>query len=390
MKNLFTLLFVLHLSFAMLAQESAGIQFEHLSWEETMKKAQEEDKIIFVDAYTTWCGPCKWMTANVFPTEEVGSYYNATFVNLKMDMEKGEGLDFARKYKVRAYPSLLFINGEGELVHQAIGSRAPEDFLDLGHAAMDPDRQAGALMKKYEAGDRSPEFLRKYARAMKESRLADADEAVNTYLDTQKDWTALDNTKFIFDMAPSDKIDHKLTKYIADNKDHFYQVIGQEDVDGKLKMAVLYSVMRQRITDLSKVEAAFAKLFPEQGKQFAAEWNLQQLSRSPSSKDQFLDAAVDYFKKYEADNWNFYNSIAWSVYEMTEDAAYLTEAAKWAEKSVALESNYYNNDTAAAIHLKLKNKAKGIKYAQEAIKLGKKDGEDTSATEDLLKQLNEL
>lgn len=83
-----------------------GIEFFHGTWEEVKAKAKEADKLVFVDAYTTWCGPCKRMAANIFPLPEVGEFYNANFINYKLDMEKGEGPDFARKYGVRAIPPL--------------------------------------------------------------------------------------------------------------------------------------------------------------------------------------------------------------------------------------------------------------------------------------------
>jgi len=95
MKYLFTLLFALALTINIEAQDT-GIQFVHTDWETTLKKAKEEDKLIFVDCYTDWCGPCKWMSANVFPDEKVAALYNDKFINVKINMEKGEGILFAK------------------------------------------------------------------------------------------------------------------------------------------------------------------------------------------------------------------------------------------------------------------------------------------------------
>ena len=86
-----------------------GMQFETGSFEEIKAKAKKENKLIFLDAYTTWCGPCKWMAKTVFTNDTVAQYYNANFINAKIDMEKGEGIELAKKYAVRCYPNLLMV-----------------------------------------------------------------------------------------------------------------------------------------------------------------------------------------------------------------------------------------------------------------------------------------
>ena len=89
---------------------SQGIQFETGSWKEVLQKAKQENKLVFVDLYTTWCGPCKKMAAETFPQQTVGDYFNKNFVNYKIDAEKGEGPGLAGKYEVSAYPTLVFVN----------------------------------------------------------------------------------------------------------------------------------------------------------------------------------------------------------------------------------------------------------------------------------------
>lgn len=97
---------------------SQGIQFESGTWTDALKKAKSQNKLIFLDAYASWCGPCKKMTQNIFPNKNVGDFYNANFINTKIDMEIGGGPTIAARYKVDAYPTLLFINGDGQLIHK--------------------------------------------------------------------------------------------------------------------------------------------------------------------------------------------------------------------------------------------------------------------------------
>ena len=79
------------------AQTTTGIKFFEGSWEEVLAEAKKQNKPVFVDAYTSWCGPCKWMAKNIFTLESIGEFFNKNFVNYKFNMEKGEGPAFARK-----------------------------------------------------------------------------------------------------------------------------------------------------------------------------------------------------------------------------------------------------------------------------------------------------
>jgi len=112
--------------------DEEGIQFTEASWASVLKKAKAENKIIFLDAYASWCGPCKMLQKNVFTKKEVGDYFNKQFVNVKMDMEKGEGPMLTQRYPLDAYPTLFFIDGNGKIVKKVIGYQKPEELLSIG------------------------------------------------------------------------------------------------------------------------------------------------------------------------------------------------------------------------------------------------------------------
>lgn len=105
------------------------IDFFHAPFAEVLAKAKEEKKLIFMDCYTSWCGPCRMMANQVFTRPEVGKYFNAHFVNTKVDMERGEGKDLAKKYGVNAFPTLLILDGEGNVVSKSVGALSPEKLL---------------------------------------------------------------------------------------------------------------------------------------------------------------------------------------------------------------------------------------------------------------------
>jgi thioredoxin 1 len=109
-----------------------GIQFTEASWREILKKAKAEKKVIFLDAYASWCGPCKMLQKTVFTKKEVGDFYNSKFINVKMDMEKGEGPALSQVYPLEAYPTLLFIDGNGRVLKKFIGAPKAEELIAIG------------------------------------------------------------------------------------------------------------------------------------------------------------------------------------------------------------------------------------------------------------------
>ena len=115
---------------------AAQINFlDNPAWKTVLEKAKKENKIIFLDAYAVWCGPCKNMDAQIYTDPKVADFYNANFINVKYDMEKGEGPKLANLFQVTAYPSLLFINTEGKVIHKGIGFKPVSSFLELGNTA---------------------------------------------------------------------------------------------------------------------------------------------------------------------------------------------------------------------------------------------------------------
>ena len=132
MVRIFSLLFVL----LALSLQGQGIEFIHEDLTRALEEAKKQDKLVFVDAYTTWCGPCKRMAKNIFTQSEAGKFYNERFVNLKLDMEKGDGIEFSRTYRISSYPTLLFIDSEGELIYKSIGAKPLDEFIQLGETAL--------------------------------------------------------------------------------------------------------------------------------------------------------------------------------------------------------------------------------------------------------------
>jgi thioredoxin 1 len=112
-----------------------GIQFFTGTWQQALDKAKRENKLIFLDAYASWCGPCKMMKHKTFTDKAVGDFYNKNFINVAIDMGKGEGPALAEKYAVEAYPTLIFVKSDAKLIGKVMGFRKSTEFLEIGQEA---------------------------------------------------------------------------------------------------------------------------------------------------------------------------------------------------------------------------------------------------------------
>jgi thiol-disulfide isomerase/thioredoxin len=111
------------------SEESMAAGVWHYDWDEAIGLADAGDKLMMVDFFTTWCGPCKMMDEEAFQSDEFKKV-SGDFVLVKIDCEKGDGIGLAKQYKVNAYPTVKFINSDGEIVHEFVGYGGKQMVLD--------------------------------------------------------------------------------------------------------------------------------------------------------------------------------------------------------------------------------------------------------------------
>lgn len=158
------------LVFAAFFARSQGIEFQRASFEDVSRMAEKEGKLIFVDFYTVWCGPCKGIARNVFPQPKVGAYFNSSFISIQLDAEK-EGRALARKYQVTAYPTLMFLDPKGEVMNKHVGSIDAEALIAAGKDAQAATEDADSYIRlkaAYPLRKDDEQFLLKYIAKMTE------------------------------------------------------------------------------------------------------------------------------------------------------------------------------------------------------------------------------
>lgn len=220
------------LGLSLFAQE--GVNFENLTYAEALAKAKKENKLVFIDCYTSWCGPCKYMAKTVFTLEEAGDFFNPRFINLKMDMEKGEGAELAKEFDVRFYPTFLIIRPDGTWQHKVVGASDWKQFKAKIEKGLHEDTSLDGVQKRYASGK-----LDKKGKAFYYQLLVDANEdgaAAKVYEElmpqlsdkeklTDDYWFLLENTI---------KYGSPDFSFVVENLDKLKRNVGTERVDAFL------------------------------------------------------------------------------------------------------------------------------------------------------------
>ena len=221
LKKSLILCFVLFVSFFSMA---SGISFKSLSLDEALREAKKQNKLVFIDVYATWCGPCKYLTANVFTDDDLGAYMNEHFISLKLDGEKGDGLSLMGKHQLNSYPTMLFMNSEGEVLKKIVGAVEAQAIRSTAEVVRDPESSPVYKMEqKYKAGDRSQAFLREYLILRLEDDMG-IEELADEYFSLFPDLSLEEEEDFIIFYMGSDDLENVMVKKFLNNVEHYAEL----------------------------------------------------------------------------------------------------------------------------------------------------------------------
>ncbi|RMZ59564.1 thioredoxin family protein [Chryseobacterium nematophagum] len=367
-----------------------GIQFDEGKFASILAKAKKENKLIFIDAYASWCGPCKLMVKNIFPLQNVGDYYNSHFINTKIDMEKGEGLDLAKKYNVKAFPTYLFINGDGEEIHRTLGYVEENDFIQFAKDAEDPNKRLASLKQKFENGEKDPEFLKNLASLTVYNDVEFSGKVLDRYFQEKPTMDQEDVQILLMGLQSTDS---PLYKIFQTKKEDIVKIMSAERYDFFDKNTILNTIIKKSYNADTKtwndnyfITETQSFLSKEEADKILKR---AKITKALKNKDitTYEKLSLELYKDYSTIGAEELNSMAWNFFENVNTKSSLEKAIAWAQESVKKNENYANTDTLANLYNKTGDKINAKRWAEKSIELAKKTGEDFSDTENLLKTL---
>lgn len=343
--------------------QAQGIEFFHGTWTEALEKAKAEQKIIFVDAFATWCGPCKRMAREVFPQQKAGEFFNANFVNMKIDMESPDNTEFAGKYPVGSYPTLMFIDEKGKVVHREIGARDVDGLLEVARKALGKNDKSADYEKAYNEGKRDPEFLLNYVRALNAAGKPSL-KVTNEYLKTQNDLGTDFNIKFLFEGTV--EADSRVFDLLIQQKAKAAKLLGEAPLNARFEAAGKSTVKKAiAFKDENLLEEAKRKIkkaVPDASDAFNFNADASYFAATKDAK-RYLKSAQTYQKNVVKDNYGKLDDLVAALMRaFPDDPKVQAQAEKWAKTAAEKggKPELYLSWAAVLKHMGNKDKAKTV------------------------------
>jgi len=368
---------------------SQGIEFFQGTWKEAVEIAKQENKIVFVDSYATWCGPCKIMAKNVFTKPEVGEFFNKNFINLKLDMEKSDGMTFGQKYPVSAYPTLFFLDGKGNIVKKITGGQSVERLLELARTAIKSHDTTGDFEVDYQAGNRDYDLVYNYIIAL--NRIGKPSLKIsNEYLNSNPDISPEQKGAFLLEALVD--ADSKIFDELINFKSEAIKSNNEEVFKDKVRRAAFKTIKKAvdfEYKDLLSVAIEKYKLAGlDDYDKFVLEAHLEYY-KLYGSYPEWKQTSQKFLKKYgkkENALYAYHIAILRNSFNFENDALdYACQIGKEMIKRSDTGSNY---SYYIQLLVTAKNYEEALKITNEAIKKLESRGEDISFYNRMKEHLN--
>ncbi len=364
------------------------VNFEKIEWEEALKKAEEEEKTIFLEAYATWSEPCQLLEKYAFSDLEVANFYNENFINIRLDMEQYPGIGLAEKYQVSTYPTLLFINAESSIVHRGCGAMDAGELLALGRDAIGDDNWQ-TFRERFLQGEREAVFLSNYLGLMEQGCL-NAEGFAQKLLSETKLEDLTSEASFVLMEEFQWNIYSREFRYMLDSAELFEEAFGRERVQNKIFNTFLAQYQEVYSSEELHVFGMRA-LLDQLGKvTFVGSDTLLTIANLHYSEitenwETFSETAIKWVGMTTSDDEEELNELAWKFYLFVDDEKKLRLASSWVKGIIDKNPSPSSIDTYASLLFKLGSKKKAIELEKQAIIMAIELQEDVAHYEHQLK-----
>lgn len=387
------ILFLFVVSSLVARAQEGPLNFVEGDWAQVQAQAKRANKPVFFYAWSPSCGPCHEMARDVFPDPAVGRYYNATFVNYKVNIDAGAGKDLAKHYSILSLPTYLYFDAQGNLLHRSGSGKAAAAFIQDGQDAFDPAKAYYPLKARYQAGERGADLL--YTLSTTPAAWQDNalySQVTTDYFNSQtaQERASPKNQAYVFEASTA--FESPVTQYFLSHRAAFAARYGTAEVGRKTQRVISWEAMQAAqesdAAALDALQTTIGKLMPSEAAQWQASANLSYLlGQRERNWPKYADAALAYGRQYAAQNSRPLYEATVYLKGFVDDKTLLKKADQLIQQAIAVDASYTNLLLRAELLHKLGDNVQATAVAKQAIAAAARANEHTEEAMELLATL---
>ncbi len=358
-----------------LANDENGIRFFSGSWEDAKRESRKTGKPIFIDFYADWCGPCKWMERDIFTDEEVGEYFNANFINMRIDAERDE-LDLVEFIDLEAYPTLVYFDSEGKILLKSVGALGVQELIESGEKAI----KRPSVKSQFDEDPTNYDNLVLYIETVDDDQ---AEELAIKYLNSlpTEEWRSSESWNLISGYITDFRSD--VVRYVIENDEYFStnfdgytEFILQEILSNILQTAIDEEDL-ELLQSAIDVEVSARKLgdlleYPEEYYSLETQYMYYLYT---DDNEMYFEKVSQLVQDYL---WEDSDAISNIVVDVAEqlflDEEYMGEIIRWVIHAIEIDSNWHTQFAASYCYYMIDEYSSALEHAQRSKRLNTDEG----------------
>lgn len=357
-----------------------------------LENTKTQNKPVFVMLYADWCPHCNQMKKEVFSDAKVMDFLNKNYICIWKNIEKEEGIFLKNKFNTKSLPSFLFIDSNETLLYALKGELKNQEFLAEANYALNPKFQLPYLEKEFLADPGNSTKFFAYLNTLKKGKdRTELSIPTHIYLQTQSDAQLVSEENWRVIANGVTDINSREFQYVLKHQKEFAAVASQNRVDRKVE-SIVNELLRPLVDNLDTVN------YYKQ-REVAKSIRLQKTDSLVFKFDLTLAERTEkwnFYKKVTLEDtqklvWNdasFLKDIGQTYLKHISDSESLKKSISWVKHSLELNDSYDGNLLLARLYTKIKDKKSAVKYAKDAVAIGKEMTWNTKDADALLTELN--